>query len=424
MGKYDKIPICLPYHPSSELLRQKGYYPNISIAQLKAASELIYLIEKEGLNFNTDQENEFLKILRFLRARKFNVKAALAMIRDDIEWRSEENRLCLPNETAYDVLSCDVGKLYQYFPTWIQGKDKQLRPVSYRQFGKFEIWNVLKLTTLNRLIRFHAWETEAALRSMYALSNQTGYNIETFVLVVDASGWNMHLATSDAFAFIKGMAVTDSDHYPERLGAMFIINAPSMLYFAWRIVQGFLDSATKEKIKILSSDMNEWKHVLLQYIDEDEIPMQYGGKARDFTAEEAISAMNPANSILYTDIAEFKDNYVNYSLNDTNKLFNNSNSSDNKSLHSCDEKQKKLPEQQRVYYQDKSIQTDNDYSYFKRLDRTKRDDDNCSHNYYSNTEEKSSSSKSNRNSSNYSISVADCGECNHQQQRGNRCSIM
>jgi hypothetical protein len=142
------------------------------------------------------------------------------MLKEDCKWRLLENRLHLRFESAEEVLACDVGKIYTFFPTWLQGFDKQLRPVSYRQFGKFEIWNVLKLTSLEKLIRFHAWETEQALRMMYAQNKATGYNIETFTLVIDAKGWNMGLATSDAFAFIKGMAVTDSDHYPERLGEL------------------------------------------------------------------------------------------------------------------------------------------------------------------------------------------------------------
>ena len=89
-----------------------------------------------------------------------------------------------------------------------------MRPVSYRQFGFFEIWNVLKLTSLQRLVRFHAWEAEQSIRVMNVASEKSGYNIETFVVVIDAAGWSMKLATSDAFAFIKGMATTDSDHYP------------------------------------------------------------------------------------------------------------------------------------------------------------------------------------------------------------------
>jgi hypothetical protein len=301
---YSFVPTCKNYHPLSELSSLSGYYPNISPTQLSAVNELKLAIWNEKLRFHYDEEDEFLKLLRFLRARKFNVKNALAMAKDDVKWREEKNRLMIRKETAADVLNCDINEIYKFFPVWFQGFDKQQRPVSYRQFGKFEIWNVLKLTTMERLIRFHAWETEQALRTMYSLSNKSGYNIETFVLVIDAAGWNMSLATSDAFAFIKGMATTDSDHYPERLGTMLIINAPSVLSFAWRIIQGFLDNVTKAKIHILSSNPDEWRPVLQRYIDIDQIPMKYGGTARDLDASEAIDQMNPPRPILGTKIGD------------------------------------------------------------------------------------------------------------------------
>jgi hypothetical protein len=129
---------------------------------------------------------------------------------------------------------------------------------------------------------------------MYAVSKQHGFNVETFVLVIDAEGWGLRLATSDAYAFIKGMASTDSDHYPERLGNMIIINAPYVLSIAWKVIQGFLDPVTKQKVKIVSSNRAEWEPLLQKYIDIDQIPFQYGGNAPDPIPEEAISAMNPA----------------------------------------------------------------------------------------------------------------------------------
>ncbi|RYH32724.1 hypothetical protein EON65_00050 [archaeon] len=292
MVKYETIPECLPYHPNSELIGRPGYYPNVSADQLKAVNAFIEQIEAEELQFNTDEEHEFLKLLRFLRARKFNVEQSMKMVREDVKWRLAENRLNLRRETAEEVLGCDLTQIYNFFPTWIQGVDKQLRPVSYRKFGKFEIWNVLKLTSMERLVRFHAWETEQALRGMYKGSQESGYNIETFVLVIDAAGWGLRLATSDAYAFIKNMATTDSDHYPERLGNMLIINAPTVLSVAWKVVQGFLDPVTKKKVRILAK-RSEWEPMLKQYIDVSQIPQQYGGEAPDPTPEDAISQMNP-----------------------------------------------------------------------------------------------------------------------------------
>ena len=72
------------------------------------------------------------------------------------------------------------------------------------------------------------------------------------------------------------MAV-DSDHYPERLGSVIIINAPAMLSWAWRIVQGFLNDSQKSKIRIFGCDAEEWQAVLLETIGEDQIPAAYGG---------------------------------------------------------------------------------------------------------------------------------------------------
>jgi CRAL/TRIO domain len=86
----------------------------------------------------------------------------------------------------------------------LAGYDKQHRPISWRKFGKFEIWNILKLTSMQQLINFHAWESEQLLRLMYTRSKETGCNIETFTVVIDASGWRLSQATGDAYTFIKG----------------------------------------------------------------------------------------------------------------------------------------------------------------------------------------------------------------------------
>jgi hypothetical protein len=57
---------------------------------------------------------------------------------------------------------------------------------------------------MQQLINFHAWESEQLLRLMYARSKETGCNIETFTVVIDASGWRLSQATGDAYTFIKG----------------------------------------------------------------------------------------------------------------------------------------------------------------------------------------------------------------------------
>eukprot|EP00604_Paraphysomonas_vestita_P001396 CAMPEP_0174819242 /NCGR_PEP_ID=MMETSP1107-20130205/2355_1 /TAXON_ID=36770 /ORGANISM="Paraphysomonas vestita, Strain GFlagA" /LENGTH=223 /DNA_ID=CAMNT_0016032363 /DNA_START=530 /DNA_END=1201 /DNA_ORIENTATION=+ len=152
------------------------------------------------------------------------------------------------------------------------------------------------MTSMDTLLKFHAWEAEQALRLMNNQVVTTGHHIETFVIVIDAAGWHMGLATTDAFSFIRGMSSTDSDHYPERLGKLVLINAPKALSFVWRMVSSLLDAVTLAKISVFSKK-SEWYPELLSLMDEDQIPVQYGGTAKDFTPEEALQSMDPPQNI-------------------------------------------------------------------------------------------------------------------------------
>jgi hypothetical protein len=286
------LPTLPHYHPESELATRSGYYPHLSDIQIDAIFQLKEMISRENLILDDSEEHEIFRLLRFLRARNFNVQNAFLMFKNDLSWRHQNNLTELKKMTAAEVLKCDLNKLFSYFPTWVQGFDRQCRPVAWKKFGKLEIWNVVKLVSMETLLQFHSWEAEQALRLMNDQSIATGYNIETFVVVIDAAGWHLGLATSDAYTFTRGMSSTDSDHYPERLGKLIVINAPTALSIAWRIISGFLDAVTLAKINIYSKK-SEWLPALLSIMNEDQIPAEYGGTAPDLTSEEALQSMDP-----------------------------------------------------------------------------------------------------------------------------------
>lgn len=80
------------------------------------------------------------------------------------------------------------------------------------------------------------------------------------------------------------MISTDGNHYPERLGTLVVINAPAMLSWTWKIIQGFLDDVQKAKIGIYGTDPKEWMPVLFKIIDKDQVPVSYGGNTLYYTA--------------------------------------------------------------------------------------------------------------------------------------------
>lgn len=75
------------------------------------------------------------------------------------------------------------------------------------------------------------------------------------------------------------MADLDSLHYPERLGQIFVVNAPYMLAVAWRVIRSWLDERTKQKIHILRG-VDEHGPILCKELGEDVVPVEFGGKAQ------------------------------------------------------------------------------------------------------------------------------------------------
>jgi len=65
-------------------------------------------------------------------------------------------------------------------------------------------------------------------------------------------------------------------HYPETLDRIFLIGAPSFFPTVWGWVKRWFDPITVSKIFILSAANT--KSTLLEYIDEENIPIKYGGK--------------------------------------------------------------------------------------------------------------------------------------------------
>lgn len=70
---------------------------------------------------------------------------------------------------------------------------------------------------------------------------------------------------------------------------MLIVNAPTYFAATWRIIKGWLDARTAAKIEVISSKSTMEKR-LLEFIDADQLPSDYGGKGPDtnFTMNKSI----------------------------------------------------------------------------------------------------------------------------------------
>lgn len=61
---------------------------------------------------------------------------------------------------------------------------------------------------------------------------------------------------------------------------MLIVNAPAFFAATWRLIKGWLDPRTAAKIEVISSRTAMQKR-LLELVDPDQLPWDYGGTADD-----------------------------------------------------------------------------------------------------------------------------------------------
>ena len=68
---------------------------------------------------------------------------------------------------------------------------------------------------------------EQAIMMLNAQTSATRYNIETWNMILNLDGLSWSQMQLDALKICQAIAEVEAGHYPERLGTMTIINAPS-----------------------------------------------------------------------------------------------------------------------------------------------------------------------------------------------------
>ncbi|OAY43822.1 phosphatidylinositol transfer protein 3 [Manihot esculenta] len=195
-----------------------------------------------------------LMLRRFLRARELDIEKASTLFLRYLSWR----RSFLPNGF---VSTSDILNELAQNKLFMQGVDKKNHPVLVFFAAKHKPSN----GNLEEFKRFLVFGLERVCERM-----PTGQ--EKFVVIADLEGWGY--TNSDIRGYLAALSILQ-DFYPERLAKLFIVHVPSMFMTAWKLISPFINNKTKKKITFVEN--KKLKSILLEDVDESQLPDIYGG---------------------------------------------------------------------------------------------------------------------------------------------------
>lgn len=245
-----------------------GRLGNLTQQQQEALDKLRSEIEQEG--WFVPERMDDAMLLRFLRARKFDVQLAKTMLKSAEDWRRDFGVAEIVENFDFK----EKAEVDKYYPQFYHKTDKDGRPIYIERLGKLDIKALYAVTTVDRQLKRLVWEYERCLSDRFpACSRAAGHPVETSCTILDLAG----VSLSNFYRvkdYVNQASAISQDRYPETMGKFYIINAPWAFAAVWNVVKGWLDEVTVAKIDVLGSS---YKDKLLMQIPPQNLPKDLGG---------------------------------------------------------------------------------------------------------------------------------------------------
>ena len=257
--------------PNSTDPKASGFYDQLNQTQFDALQKWKGQLKEQNVIDNFDVYDD-LFLLRFLRARKFDLEKTMLMFKKFLQWRIDM-KVDEINQSYEMENLIEIKKLY---PHGYHRTDKIGRPVYIELYDKTDVNGLFKITTEDKMVKYYIKQYERQIKYIFpACSAVVQRPVEQSCTILDANGIGVMSLVGPIKGFVKLASDIGQDYYPEMLGKMTIVNVGFLFRAIWSMVKSFIDAKTQSKISLLKSN---YKEELLKLIDEDKLPSFFGGK--------------------------------------------------------------------------------------------------------------------------------------------------
>ncbi|KAI5289933.1 hypothetical protein KEM54_002856 [Ascosphaera aggregata] len=229
---------------------------------------------QEAFYNSCKNEHADVTILRFLRARKWDVNKAFVMLVSTLQFRLDMYQVdsdimargeggsmqdSQSSDPKVKKSGSDFINLLTLGHSFVHRTDKQNRPVCYIRVRMHKIGAYAQ----SSVERYTIWMIETARLLMAP-------RIETAAIVFDMTGFG--LSNMD-YSAVKFIVQCFEANYPESLGVVLVHKAPWIFSSAWSLIKGWLDPVVASKVHFTKEDEE-----LLEFIPKHNLLKELGGE--------------------------------------------------------------------------------------------------------------------------------------------------
>ncbi|KAL0320930.1 UNVERIFIED_CONTAM: Phosphatidylinositol/phosphatidylcholine transfer protein SFH13 [Sesamum radiatum] len=167
------------------------------------------------------RHDDYHTLLRFLKARDFDIDQTIQMWEEMLNWRREYGTDTILEDFVFEELE----EVLQYYPQGYHGVDREGRPVYIERLGKAHPSKLVRITSIERYVKYHVQEFEKAIHEKFPACSIAAKKRFAQPQFWTYKAWcsrfysyrGIKNFTTTAASLLSALAKIDNSYYPEVL---------------------------------------------------------------------------------------------------------------------------------------------------------------------------------------------------------------